>query len=73
MWKAVVPEQCEIFPVETGHGQIRHLEEEAVHQACPGGQGRKKETSANAHEMRMRMPACMDVCMPAWVCACMPA
>lgn len=60
-----MPEQCEIYPVETSHGQIRPLEEEAVYQACPGGQGREKETSANAHEMRVCKCACLGVCMHA--------
>lgn len=73
MWKAVVPEECEICPVETGHGQIRRLEEEAVYQACPGGQGREKETSANAHEMRVCKRACMGVCIHACVGVCMHA
>lgn len=71
MWKGVVPEQCEICPVETGHGQIRRLEEEAVYQACPGGQGRKKETSANAHEMRRCMRGCVHVCLHGCVHACL--
>lgn len=67
MWKEVVPEQGEICPVRTGHGQLRGLEEDVVYQACPGVLSRKKETSTNAHEMRMAVHA--GLC--GYLCACL--